>query len=210
MKFTAEEKDMIFESIALRQKINGEDEKYDKLFETIKWKLQTDFGNLNRTEKNLLRGCLRDSEINTNSHLYSRTELDLLLSDKSLKAEYHRFDVANGLMNKFKNKTDLLEHIFNPTFHKIEKIKKAKTILFSRSNSGNIYKLAFITDGKGGYRIDFKSRKIMRFEKKNLNPTSFTNKIPFTDLSVFLKEYVSKNAETEVVDVLRIMVIQEK
>ena len=203
MKLNDNEIEMIKNSINLRQKINGTDLKYDAKFQSIIFKLKINPIRLNSSEKSLLRGCLLDSEIKPNYNLNSRTELDLFLSNDNIRKEYKQFDLANGLMNKLRSKNDFKEHIFEPTFEKIQKIKKADKIRFSVSNNGNMYKLAFETDKKGGYRIDIEKGTLNRYEKSNLNVHSFKEFKDAKNLLIFLEWYEMKNEETETTKTLK-------
>ena len=203
MKLNDNEIEMVKNSINLRQKINGSDLKYDVKFQSIIFKLKINPVKLNRSEKSLLRGCLLDSEIRPKSNLNSRTELDLFLSNDDIKEEYNQFDLANRLMNKLRSKNDFKEHIFEPSFEKIQKIKKADKIRFSVSNSGNMYKLAFETDKKGGYRIDIENGTLNRYEKSDLSVYSLKEFKDAKNLLIFLEWYEMKNEETETTKILK-------
>lgn len=202
MTFNKSEIQIIKSAILLRQETNGIEPKWDKMFERILAELKYDVVKLSATEKPLIRGCIKDL-IRPNQILNSRSELDLLLADDNVEYDYADFDMANGILNKLGRKDDDVEHIFKPTFEKIDKIKNAKKVLFTISNNGNMYKLAFVTDNKGGYRINIRDGKLDEFKMVDLNNQSFTNSGNASDLLTYLEWYEMKNSTTEYLTILK-------
>jgi hypothetical protein len=202
MKFSEKEIQMVKNSIELRQKINGIDPKHDKIFEVILTKLKYS-GDLNTSEKALIRGCIKNSEIEPNEILNSHTELDLFLADENIKSKYLNFDLANGLLNKLKIKGDDVEHLFEPSFQKIDKIKKVKKIMFTILSTGKIYKLAFVTSKNNGYRLDIRDGKLNEFKITERTKDSYTNSGNASDLLTYLELYQMKNTETDNLEILK-------
>lgn len=202
MTFSISEIQIIKSAILLRQQTNGIDPKWDKMFERILAELKYDVVQLTASERPLIRGCIKDL-IRPNQILNSRSELDLLLADNDVIYDYVDFDLANALLNKLGSRGDDVEHIFKPTFQKIDKIKNAKKVLFSISNNGNMYKLAFVTDNKGGYRINIRDGKLDEFKMADLDSQSFTNSGNASDLLSYLEWYEMKNSTTEYLTILK-------
>jgi len=200
--FSISEIQIIKSAILLRQQTNGIDPKWDKMFERILAELKYDVVQLTASERPLIRGCIKDL-IRPNQILNSRSELDLLLADNDVIYDYVDFDLANALLNKLGSRGDDVEHIFKPTFQKIDKIKNAKKVLFSISNNGNMYKLAFVTDNKGGYRINIRDGKLDEFKMADLDSQSFTNSGNASDLLSYLEWYEMKNSTTEYLTILK-------
>ena len=195
-RFENKEIRMIKESFELREKNSNID--HIKKLNSITTKLSFPIKNLTSMQRAIISGCIREFAIYPNKEILQKSDYEILISRKEIEQDCLRIDIALSILNKIKKREESKKRLFEDTFEKIDTITNSKKVYYSKSNSGEIYKVGIVTQKNNGLKIELGlTTTLSNFEIGILREDSFMNSTKPTELVNYLKSYGKENKLTE-------------
>lgn len=204
IKFDFKEIEMIEKSIELRKESNQGNIGHLKELDSILKQLKSPIIYLKPMQKSILTGCIRVSEIYPKEELIEKSEYEIMLSQKEIQNECIQLDMAFGILDKLKKKTEPKSRFFKTTFEKIEKIRNSQKVYYSITNDGKIYKAGIVIDKNKGLKTELVgAHSLTNFNFEKLHKDSFMKIGKPNEIINHLELYGVKNELTEGQDRLK-------